>query len=62
MLQSRPGFLTEADMDLIHAQTMRLLDEVGVVVPVAKALEVFKWHQFYPARRGDAQFLPDYVI
>jgi trimethylamine--corrinoid protein Co-methyltransferase len=46
MLKSRPEFLSAPDLDLIHAQTMRLLGDVGVVVPVDKALDQFKKHGF----------------
>jgi trimethylamine--corrinoid protein Co-methyltransferase len=44
VLKSRPEFLSEADLDLIHNHTMRVLAEVGVVVPVDEALSVFKRH------------------
>jgi trimethylamine--corrinoid protein Co-methyltransferase len=44
MLKSRPEFLSHADLDLIHGQIMRLLSEVGVVVPVEEALDVFRKH------------------
>ena len=43
-LKSRPEFLSADDMDLIHAKTMRLLSEVGVVVPVDDALGIFRKH------------------
>ncbi len=44
MLKSKPEFLSHADLDLIHVQIMRLLSEVGVVVPLEEALEVFRKH------------------
>jgi trimethylamine--corrinoid protein Co-methyltransferase len=44
MLKSRPEFLSLSDLDLIHTQTMRLLSEVGVVMPVAEAVGIFKKH------------------
>ena len=43
-LRSRVEFLSPTDLDLIHTSTMYVLNEVGVVVPVSHALEVFKNH------------------
>ena len=44
MLRTRLEFLSSDDLDLIHDQTMRVLAEVGVIVPVGGALEIFTKH------------------
>lgn len=44
MLRTRLEFLSSDDLDLIHDQTMRVLNEVGVFVPADGALEIFTKH------------------
>ena len=36
--------LTQADIELIHENSLRILEEVGVVMQYAPALEVFRKH------------------
>nr|MBC8254342.1 trimethylamine methyltransferase family protein [Ardenticatenia bacterium] len=44
MLRTRLEFLSSDELDLIHDQTMRVLNEVGVSVPADGALEIFTKH------------------
>lgn len=39
------SFLTDRDIEQIHASSMRVLEEVGVVFPTQEALEVFRKHR-----------------
>jgi len=44
MLNGHLKFLTDSDIDRIHNLSMRLLEEVGVEIPVEAARDVYKTH------------------
>ena len=44
MLSGFLTFLTESDIDTIHSLTMRLLEEVGIAIPMSAARDIYQRH------------------